>query len=120
MELYSQERRRDWYPILLIWKISHGYDISFSHTLGRRGRYGIPKPVVRAAQSVVRNPRERSLGVKGVKMFNLLPDSLRSMNSEHIDIFNNHLDVFLSSDQPTMAGLGRATASFTRCPYSIV
>ena len=61
----------------------------------------------------MRNARERSLGVKGVSIFNLIPDSLRSMNSEHIDTFKNHLDVFLSSipDQPTMTGLGRAAES---------
>ena len=59
--LYSQERRRERYQIILIWKISQemvsGYDISFSHTMGRSGSYGIPKPVVQAAPSVVRNAR---------------------------------------------------------------
>ena len=78
--------------------------------MGRRGRYALPKPVARTAPTVVKNARERSLGVKGVTIFNLLPEKLRSMNSEHIDTFKNHLDVFLSSipDQPTMTGLGRA------------
>ena len=84
-----------------------GYDLTFTSGLGRRGRFVIPKPVVKAAPSVVRNARERSLGVRGAQIFNLLPEKLRSMNIEY---FKNHLDVFLSSipDQPTMTGLGRA------------
>ena len=70
----------------------------------------IPNPVVRSAPTVVRNAREQSLGVRGAQLFNLLPETLRSMNSEHIDTFKNHLDIFLSSvpDQPTVIGLGRA------------
>ena len=115
--LYSQERRRERYQVIFIWKISQGmvsgYDIDFTHTNGRRGRYAVPKRVVRAAPTKVRNARERSLGVRGVQIFNLLPDQLRSMNSQHIDYFKNHLDVFLSSipDQPTTTGLGRAAMS---------
>ena len=53
--------------------------------------------------------RERSLPVRGAQIFNLPPATLRSMNSDHIDLYKNHLDVFLSNipDQPTMTGLGR-------------
>ena len=29
-------------------------------------------------------------------MFNLLPEKLRSINSDHVDTFKNHLDVFLA------------------------
>ena len=67
----------------------------------------------RFVEDRVQYARERSLGVKGAKIFNLLPEQLRSMNSGHIDYFKNHLDVFLASipDQPTMTGLGRAAES---------
>ena len=112
LHLYSQERRRERYQVIFIWKISQGmvsgYSMDFSY-MGRRGRYAVPKQVVRAAPSVVRNARERSLGVRGANLFNLLPEQLRSMNTDHIDLFKNHLDVFLASipDQPTMTGLGR-------------
>ena len=114
LKVYSQERRRERYQLIFIWKISQGmvsgYDLTFTSGLGRRGRVVIPKQVVKAAPSVVRNARERSLGVRGAQIFNLLPEKLRSMNSGHIEYFKNHLDVFLSSipDQPTMTGLGRA------------
>ena len=107
LRLYSQERRRERYMLIFLWKISQGmvsgYSINFSHTMGRRGRYAIPKEVVRAAPSIVKNARERYLGVRGE----------RSMNTDHIDMFKNHLDVFLLSipDQPTMTGLGRAAES---------
>ena len=103
--------------IIFLWKISQGlvsgYQVQFTSDMGRRGRSVVPNPVVRAAPAVVRNARERSLGVKGALIFNLLPDKLRSMNSQHIDYFKNHLDVFLSSipDQPTVPGLGRAAES---------
>ena len=113
LRLYSQERRRERYQLIFLWKISQGmvsgYDIKFSSD-GRRGRSVIPNTVVKAAPSVVKNARERTLGVRGARMFNLLPEKLRSMNSDHIEVFKNHLDVFLSSipDQPTMTGLGRS------------
>ena len=90
-----------------------GYDISFTSGSGRRGREVIPKPVVKTAPSVVRNARERTLGVRGAMVFNLLPEKLRSMNTDHVEVFKNHLDVFLTSipDQPPTTGLGRPAES---------
>ena len=87
-----------------------GYDVEFTSGEGRRGRIIIPKTVARAAPLVVKRAKERTLAVRGAQIFNLLPEKLRSMNSEHVDLFKNHLDVFLSSipDQPTVTGLGIA------------
>ena len=70
----------------------------------------IPKQVSLKSPAVVKNARQNSLAVWGAALFNLLPEKLRTMNSEHIDMFKNHLDVFLRSipDQPTVAGQGRA------------
>ena len=116
LRLYSQERRRERYQVIFLWKISQrmvsGYSVDFSYD-GRRGRSIVPKNVVRSAPTMVRHAREQSLGVRGAALFNLLPEQLRSMNSEHVDLFKNHLDVFLSSipDQPTMPGLGRAATT---------
>ena len=115
--LTSQERRRERYQVIFLWKISQGlvsgYDIQFTSGLGRRGRSIIPNTVAKAAPTMVKNARERTLGVRGATIFNLLPEQLRSMNTDHIDTFKNHLDVFLLSipDQPTMTGLGRAAES---------
>ena len=51
--------------------------------------------------------------VRATKLFNLLPENIRTMNTQDLDRFQNNLDVFLSSipDQPTMTGLGRAAES---------
>ena len=89
-----------------------GYSVDFSHD-GRRGRTIVPKSIVRSAPTLVKNARENSLGVRGAAIFNLLPENLRSMNSEHVDLFKNHIDIFLTSipDQPTVTGLGRAAAT---------
>ena len=90
-----------------------GYEVEFSSGGLSRGRHIIPKTVNRSATVLVRNARERSLGVRGAHLFNLLPDSIRTMNTEHVEMFKTHLDIFLESipDQPTGTGLGRAAES---------
>ena len=114
MTMYSQERRRDRYMVLFIWKLSqglvHGYNIQFTSSKGRRGRIALPHLVVSSSPAAVRNARESSLGVKGVKIFNLLPPDIRNIDSNNIDIFKQSLDKFLTDipDQPTIAGLGRS------------
>ena len=87
-----------------------GYDVNFTSGSIGRGRMAIPKQVDRKSPAAVKKARGNSFCVKGALLFNLLPDSLRTMNTDHVDIFKNHLDVFLTSipDQPTVAGLGRA------------
>ena len=101
--------------MIFLWKISQGlvsgYDVEFSSGGLSRGRHIIPKTVNRSAP--VLNARERSLGVRGAHLFNLLPDSIRTMNTEHVEMYKTHLDIFLESipDQPTGTGLGRAAES---------
>ena len=99
--------------ILLFKTTTAGYDVNFTSGGIRRGRMAIPKQVDRKSPAAVKKARENSLGVKGALLFNLLPDSLRTMNTDHVDMFKNHLDIFLTSipDQPTVAGLGRAAES---------
>ena len=116
MKLYSQERRRERYMIIFLWKVSqglvNGYQVSFSCS-DRRGRTAIPKPVIRSSSAKVRQARESSLGVKGAKIFNLLPAGLRNLNSDHVDRFKANLDAYLSDvpDQPTISGQARAAES---------
>ena len=87
-----------------------GYDVKFSSNGTRRGRMIIPNRVQNDSPAVIRKARENSLGVRGSQIFNLLPDSIRTLNTSHIDRFKNNLDVFLENipDQPTVTGLGRA------------
>ena len=55
------------------------------------------------------------MSVKGARIFNLLPASLRNKESD-FDLFQYHLDIFLSGvpDQPTMPGLALAALQFAR------
>ena len=73
----------------------------------------IPNAIHKHAPARVRNARERSVGVHGVRIFNLLPQHLRDENSGDYELFKNHLDLFLATihDHPTAAGLVRAAKS---------
>ena len=102
--------------VLFLWKVSEGlvqgYDINFTEC-GRRGRMTLLKPYVRSAPAAVRRAREASLGVKGCKIFNLLPGYIRNIRGGSIDSFKHALDRFLVTipDQPTVAGLTRSAES---------
>ena len=100
-----------------MWKISQGlvtgYTVDFTSGGARRGIYIIPKEVNRNAPSQVKAARDRTLGVRGAQIFNLLPVWLRTMNGVTVDRFKSELDKFLSGvpDQPTLPGRGRAAAT---------
>ena len=114
MKMNSQERRRERYMVIFLWKLSQGlakgYSVNFSSIHERRGRTIEPCKVARSSPAAVRNARESSLGVKGAKVFNLLPLSLRNLNSNHVDTFKSNLDAFFNDvpDQPTVSGRVRA------------
>ena len=61
---------------------------------------------------MVNKARERSLGVHGAHLFNLMQKKLRIENSGDFGLFKNHLDIFLAMvpNQPTTAGLARAAS----------
>ena len=116
LRVYSQERRRERYQICFVWKLSQGLVDGYSLTWQwneRRGRFATPNPIPPSAPSMVKQARERSLGVHGPKLFNLLPITLRNENSGVFPLFKNHLDIYLSTipDQPTTPALARAAAS---------
>jgi hypothetical protein len=116
LRVYSQERRRERYQICFMWKLTQGlisgYETKWQWS-DRRGRLAVPNRIPRDAPSRVIKARERSLGVHGAHLFNLLPKSLRNENSGDFELFKNHLDIFLAMvpDQPTSAGLARAALS---------
>ena len=89
LHLYSQERRRERYMIIFLWKLSQGlvkgYDVVFSDQLGRRGRTIVVNSVLRSSPAAVRKARECSLGVKGAKLFNLLPVWICILNGFSVD-----------------------------------
>ena len=116
LNMYSQERRRERYQIIFIWKISQGlvqgYNLQFVNS-DRRGRLGLPHAVHRHAPAAVRRAREASLGVKGVKIFNLLPVWIRNIDGVTVDNFKAELDQFLCGipDEPTLPGRLRAATT---------
>ena len=99
MQLYSQERRRERYMLIFIWKISQGmvggYHVEFNHS-PRRGRLVNPNRALSSGPATVRRAREASLASKGAKIFNLLPAYIRNINSENVETFKKELDSFLS------------------------
>ena len=76
LHLYSQERRRERYEIIFIWKVAQGltqgYPATFTQS-ERRGRQMILSPLCNSAPALVRRAREASLQVKGAKLFNIIP-----------------------------------------------
>ena len=114
LRLYSQERRRERYQIIFIWKISQGmisgYNIPFTRN-SRTGRWAVPACLSgRGVSSNVRHAKESSLRVKGCQLFNILPAVLRNADHGDLPMFKNNLDHYLSNipDQPTIPGLQRA------------
>ena len=73
----------------------------------RRGRMcKIPSVSGNQCPSAVRNVREASLAVRGPKLFNILPKSIRNVTGVSVNTFKRKLDHFLSQipDQPTVDG----------------
>ena len=113
LRLYSQERRRERYAIIFIWKISQGlvsgYNVPFTSRDSRTGRKAEPAAVLQTAPGLVKRAKLASLAVRGCQLFNLLPVNLRNSDHGDVPMFKNHLDILLSDipDQPTVAGLVR-------------
>ena len=116
LRMYSQERRRERYRIIFIWKVLQGYvqgyDIQWKQS-PRRGRLVEVAQHHREAPTAVQKAREASLSVQGAKLFNLLPRHLRDMNTGTTDHFKAELDSWLENvpDQPTIPGRQRSAAT---------
>ena len=113
LRMYSQERRRERYQIIFVWKVLQGLVQGYTLTCSdhpRRGRCVNICPYNRNSPSAVRNAREATLAVKGAKLFNLLPRALRDIQSGTVDQFKAQLDKWLEvvPDQPTVPGRLRA------------
>ena len=96
------------YRIIYTWKILEGLvpncGLKFT-TNERRGREA-QVPSLQGKASIKRL-REQSFQVKGPKLFNSLPPSLRKISKVPVDEFKLHLDKFLEGipDEPIMDGL---------------
>ena len=113
LRMYSQERRRDRYMAIFVWKLANGladgYKLEFAGEGTRRGRECVVADIVRTSPAAVRRARENSLSVKGARIFNLLPANLRNISSNKVQHFKSKLDTFLKeiADEPTSSTEGR-------------
>jgi hypothetical protein len=111
--MYSQERRRERYQIIFIWKLSQGlvqgYHLPFYQS-DRRGLLVALPPMAHRSPTAVKRAREASLQVKGARLFNLVPQDLRGMIGVAVDTFKEALDGWLEGipDRPTIQGRQRA------------
>ena len=116
LHLYSQERRRERYKIIFLWKVAqglvHGYNATFI-TSERRGRLMQVAPLKNSAPPAVKRAREASLQVRGAKLFNTIPRVLRDTFTGTTEQFKCGLDEWLASipDQPSVPGRQRAADS---------
>ena len=116
LKLYSQERRRERYQIIFLWKVAQGlvqgYHVEF-YSSDRRGRLAVVRPYKTRAPAQVRRAREASLSVKGARLFNSIPRELRDMSHGKVETFKSGLDKWLSQipDQPTIPNCQRAAVT---------
>ena len=99
LRLYSLERRRERYIAIYIWRIhegsapnirdSHGISFKWHH---RRGRVCTVPPIPSSAPARVQTIRFASFAVKGPRIFNSLPRSLRNFTGGNVDAFKHRLD----------------------------
>ena len=90
LRVYSQKRCWERYQICFLQKLSQGFIEGHSvkwQLIERRGRYVIPNRIPRNAPSIVEKARERSMGVHGAHICNILtvlgPKKLVSPDSPH-------------------------------------
>ena len=113
LKMYSQERRRERYRIIFVWKVLqglvHGYPIS-NWQSPRRGRLVNVAKFCSSAPAAVKKDREASLSVHGARLFNLLPRHIRDISTGTTDQFKRELDSWLECipDQPAIQGRQRA------------
>ena len=119
LKLYSQERRRERYSIIFIWKCAvglvDGYTVNIINN-PRRGRLCVVRPINKNAPNQVRKASEASLTVRGARLFNLLPRDIRNTDlplTNSVIPFKTKLDNFLTCipDQPTVQSRRRPAAT---------
>ena len=123
LNLYSQERRRERYMIIYVWRILEGqvpnmcdnergcirpkqtqrHGDNEEERLGRK--CDIPT-ISTNSTTHVQNLREASLSVRGQKLFNTLPKHLRDMRDCKKEAFKSALDQYLGTipDEPHIQG----------------
>ena len=123
LNLYSQERRRERYIIIYVWRILEGQVPNIcdnergsirmkqnqrlnDNEEDRLGRKCDIPSIITNSTTHVQNMREASLTVRGQKLFNILPKHLRDIKDCTKETFKSALDRYLSTipDEPHIQG----------------
>ena len=109
-DLYSLERRRERYHCIYVWKIINGHVPNFTSPLEistyvhiRLGLLCKIPPLKNKADTRVKSIKENSFSVKGPRLFNSMPASLRSFDGS-LETFKTKLDTWLRviPDRPAL------------------
>ena len=129
LRFYSQERRRERYRILYLWKMfeklvpaiggGHGGILKLHPRNGRT--ISIPSVDFKTPRQIQR-VRDSSLTVHGAKLFNCLPKALRNSTNCSLPEFKAKLDDFLSHipDEPLVHGYTRNRSAASNSLISLV
>ena len=115
LSMYSLERRRERYIIIYTWRIMEDQVPNFSHSdhtgiqavwHPRRGRICKVPTVNLRSPKQVQTMRNASFGVRGPRLFNILPVNIRNISRCSVDSFKHSLDKYLSTvpDEPQIRG----------------
>ena len=107
LHMYSQQRRRERYMIIYVWKVLEGLVPNCGITTKnhiRRGRLCIISPVKQSAPACIKTIRYSSFAIKGRQLFNIMPYYIRNMRGCSTLEFKNALDSFLANipDEPRL------------------
>ena len=112
-KLYSLERRRERYSIIYTWRILEGTVPNLEATPVaarnhiRRGRECTVPIISNSAAPVTKKIRANSFAIRGPRLFNTLPQSIRDLSGCKVEAFKGELDKYLSSvpDEPLIPGM---------------
>ena len=132
LQLYSLQRRRERYIIMFIWKMleekapnisSSGTQLIESTWHIRHGRLCHIPVIPSRTPGKINAARYSSISIRGPRLFNALPRSIRNMTGCSVDLFKSHLDALLkklSDEQPYQgtanSGAPALTVSLISCP----
>ena len=125
--LYSQQRRRDRYRAIYIWKVLEKQipDPTSStiqaHVNERTGRKCVRRSLPSGAPPKVKTLLASSLTHDGPKIFNTLPKEVRSITGCTVDRFKSGLDKFLRTvpDEPAVPGYTAICRSSNSVPDQV-
>ena len=117
LRMFSQERRRERYSIIYVWRILEEQVPNIYHSGNvtgsivakfhcRRGRICSVPPLNTQSPKAVQNLREASLPVRGQRLFNTLPQEVRNLTGCTVETFKRSLDKYLRDvpDEPQIPG----------------